>query len=507
MAHHGSHLHSQISRLLKARHRPEAHEGELSANETKDDPDSLIAEPLQKPDLPVSDLSSEVCDPLQNQTCLEDVTDIPDMPWKREPADSNQAAVATVVQVVDTKSHTLWQSTGADVPMTISHPTFGSLTRSGSSISTPAPIFSAPVSLLPATQPRISPSLQTSAPTSIPLISTQSGPTASPSSAASAAISSPSSTPLIISTTTTSSISSTPLTLAYSSHSSSENASTRSSSGHTTTPETNSVFGDPKETGTATSTGFGTGSSTGGLQPSSASGSPGQPGTPAIVGSVVGSVAGFAMLFVLLFYYLKRRKFFLRQIPDGLPSHDAGETREFTDNNPLFTASYFAPAFMKRWRHSAQEGTLSSDPSERGFQKISGRKIPSVLTAGGDGYGDGFEGDSPTIPEFMTGLSPTSPGGPRYPPSSHAPPRTNPFSSPLDPDYTQESAENGHGLTRPSPTYARSVNVATPTTVTPSYPILPPQSARPRAPPVPPRPEGQGRSIPSGSRFTESLDR
>jgi hypothetical protein len=131
---------------------------------------------------------------------------------------------------------------------------------------------------------------------------------------------------------------------------------------------------------------------------------------------------------------------------------------------------------MKRWRQSTMtmksESTVSSsNPSERGFQKISGRKIPPVLTHGGDGYGGGLNGDSPTIP----GFPPMSPaGGLTTSPSSQAPPTTSPYGMVLDTKYTQEAEERADSPVRPSPVHlpvSSSVNFGVATTVTPSHPI------------------------------------
>ncbi|KAF3022777.1 hypothetical protein E8E15_006715 [Penicillium rubens] len=193
----------------------------------------------------------------------------------------------------------------------------------------------------------------------------------------------------------------------------------------------------------------------------------------------------------------------------GARSREVVERRE--SNDPLFTASYLAPAFMKRWRQSTATtrsgSTVDSAPSERGFQKISGRKLPPVFTHGGDGYGGGLDGDSPTI----TGFPATSPAsGPIGSPSFYAPPPAQPYGMPLDSNYTREVEEHTPPA-QPNPVHlpiSNAVSVATPITVTPAQPIAQPQSAVPFAPP---RPDGLGRSLHSfdgsrSSRFTEVMD-
>ena len=60
------------------------------------------------------------------------------------------------------------------------------------------------------------------------------------------------------------------------------------------------------------------------------------------------------------------------------------------------TAPIAAAGLLGRLRPASAQtaNTADTGPSERGFQKISGRKLPSVLTAGGDGYGDSAAGPS-----------------------------------------------------------------------------------------------------------------
>ncbi|CAL5867568.1 uncharacterized protein PFLUO_LOCUS1787 [Penicillium psychrofluorescens] len=500
----------------------EEREGHSKADD-ENGPDSLAnSDPIRKPSLPVLDAlagESETCDPLQNVTCLEDIADA--TVWKRDsPETDHQVVVETVVQVVDAQNHTLWQSTGTDLPMTLSDPSFGTITISPSPASTA--VSSSSVSSSAVSSSTVSSSaegasvvLSSQPRTSQSFVSPTHSPTpvAGPSSSAPAVSAPAISTPLIGSATTTSAAKSTPLAhndpLSPIPVSSSETYSSSQTSSSTST--TTGFFGGSGNTGGSTGSGSGTTSPNDSSSGGSGSGSI-NPTTSKIVGGVVGTVAGVAVLVLLLFYYLRRRGFFVRnKSPARLGSHDeSAGTREMTSNNDSrFTASYFAPAFMNRWRSSAQttqtDSTLGSNPSERGFQKISGRKIPPVLLSGGDGYGGFSPEDSPTLPPGL--FSSTSP---RAPPSSHAPPPANPFSSPLDSHYTQEAEEPGAGVLRPSPARnpvpgSPNVAVSTPTAAQPQ------NVATPMAPPVPQRADGLGRSFPSfdgsrSSRFQESLD-
>ncbi|PYI17259.1 hypothetical protein BO99DRAFT_338104 [Aspergillus violaceofuscus CBS 115571] len=255
-----------------------------------------------------------------------------------------------------------------------------------------------------------------------------------------------------------------------------------------------------------------------------------------IAGGVVGGVAGAMVFVVLLWLLLRRRKrAILPQTRDALPAADmagtattegsitrsAEMTSRRSSNDPLFTASYFAPAFMQRWRQSHMTtrttDSVCSDSSERGFQKISGRKIPSVLHSGGDGYGGGVEQTSPTASEpSSTYAAPGSPVIPRSPPSQppSQPPLTTPYGMPLDTSYTREADEPVPVVKfRPSP--ARTVTGSSGgLNSEPSAPRMIPsvhvQVSGSLSPTMPKRPDALGRSHPSfdgsrGSRFTESI--
>lgn len=190
-------------------------------------------------------------------------------------------------------------------------------------------------------------------------------------------------------------------------------------------------------------------------------------------------------------------------------------TSRQSSHDPLFSASYFTPAFMMgHWRKSNQttgtDSTLASNPSERGFQKIAGRKIPSVLQSGGDGYGGGFGEAAPTGTEMSVSFQPTPPINIR-PPTSQ-PPTATPYGIPLDTNYTRENPESDpRPVIRPSPARtptASSTNIPSSAAATPPRSTPEPQNVL--SPSVPKRPDALGRSHPSldgsrGSRFTESI--
>ncbi|KAJ5728470.1 hypothetical protein N7493_004800 [Penicillium malachiteum] len=532
MARHG-HRHSRVDRMISAKHYMEVIEDEEELGEGSADlsaPTIHTVGTIQNPLSPPASLSSnDLCTPSPNNTCLKDLTDITeDLLARRQAETTSAATVQTVVQVVDTNSQTIWQSSGTEFPMTVSNSAFGEITFSASSVSSltnstmatsTATLASTPSNnststqstatskqRIPASSPRVFPVTGVQA-FSTPLISVASTTTTSLST------SSPPYENFYYSSPT-----STTFTFTYTGSSPSSSTNSYWSSTVQSSSSTN-VYGGAVQTGTGSSSGNGDGSGSSTNSGSSGSGSSISPTTSKIVGGVVGSIAGLALLIFCVLYFL-RRKGYLRNFMKGkgtqtLPSSDMGaagsmETAEREGHSNPFNAAYLAPAFMKRWRQStmttATESTIDSGSSERGFQKISGRKIPPVLTHGGDGYGGGLGGESPTIPDCLIGMSPTTPtGGPLSSFTNHGPPPTSPFGSPLDTTYTREAEETLAPL-RPSRVHlpvSSSVNFGIATTVNPSHHIAQPQSAMPL-----PRTDAVGRSHldgSRGSRFTESL--
>lgn len=547
---HGHFRHSRIGNLISARRRLQAELDEQHAGS-----DLLEDDSFQTPVLPATGmLPDENCDSSKNSMCFEHGMSESDsiLEKREETTSADPTSIETVLQIVDASSQTPFQSTTTGFPMTISHSTYAtdtlpssdSLTATATASVTASASASIDLGLLTsptptsATQPTPPPlsetpfsSISTNS-TQISLATTNSTsqlPSAIRSASATV-ISSPawSSTRLVTPSSSAPSVMTTSSQVHnYWSYSGSSGSSSSSSSPTSPTSSTDyttsssNVYGGSESTGSATSTG--TAPTTSETQASQDSTS--NPDTPKIVGGVVGSIAGLALILLLLFYYLRRRGFLMGKMgrPPMLGDAAAGagagagsRSREIVErresNDPLFTASYLAPAFMKRWRQSTATtrsgSTIDSAPSERGFQKISGRKLPPVFTHGGDGYGGGLDGDSPTVPGFPA----TSPGtGPMASPSFYAPPPTSQYGGmPLDSNYTREVEEHTPP-TRPNPVHlpiSSAVNVATPITVTPAHPVAQPQSAVPFAPP---RPDGLGRSLHSfdgsrSSRFTEVID-
>jgi len=216
--------------------------------------------------------------------------------------------------------------------------------------------------------------------------------------------------------------------------------------------------------------------------------------TPVVVGSVVGSVAGasliiLALLFILKWWKQKQNRMPLgdggatgnRTVTGGAPSGPSGG---MVERRSLIHAVPAALASLTGYKRPSQNAETNRDVSpaatgERGFYRVSGRKLPSVLRTGGDGYGD--DGNTLIAASFFRD-SQASYGGTSSPPSS--------------PGHPSRKRDSGIPVIRPSP-------ARTPVTQQGPFTMNPPPLN------VPPRRPGLGRSQPSHdshtSRFTEEV--
>ncbi|TGO07319.1 hypothetical protein BTUL_0292g00050 [Botrytis tulipae] len=248
------------------------------------------------------------------------------------------------------------------------------------------------------------------------------------------------------------------------------------------------------------------------------------PSTSTIVGGVVGGVAGLAAILFLLMFVLRWKKknggmLSLGSVPPsavagGGSSRGAGgiggsdsanqapgfsnqAPRSMTERRSLAMGVPAALASLSKNKRSSQNtatNTISSAGSERGFYRVSGKKLPSVLQHGGDGYAE-------PNPNTLSGSSFYPSGVPPIP-NSNTLSGTSFYrdsqgfyggqpSPPLEPT----NRDSGVPVMRPSP--AR-------TPVTEHGPFAEPPVA------TPPRPDLLGRSHPSQdgshpSRFTEEV--
>ncbi len=174
--------------------------------------------------------------------------------------------------------------------------------------------------------------------------------------------------------------------------------------------------------------------------------------------------------------------------PDGLPPQPSGG---MTERRSLAYGVPAALATLAGYKRSSQktetDRTISSTAdSERGFYRVSGRKLPSVLHTGGDGYGGGIDRNTLSGSSFYRDSQgfyggPGSPSSPSHPPAG-----------------TSIQRDSGVPVMRPSP-------ARTPVTEQSPFSVF---SAPPNPPPR--RPDVLGRSHPSqdgshASRFTEEV--
>ncbi|ETS76994.1 hypothetical protein PFICI_10868 [Pestalotiopsis fici W106-1] len=119
-----------------------------------------------------------------------------------------------------------------------------------------------------------------------------------------------------------------------------------------------------------------------------------------VAGSVIGAVAGLGLILIaalMLLRYKKRHGMRLsdgngglpgagnRAIGNGGPPNSPGGAGEMSQRStPFAVQSALASLTGKR----SSQRTIASGSTERGFQKVSGRKLPSVLQHGGDGYSE-----------------------------------------------------------------------------------------------------------------------
>lgn len=242
---------------------------------------------------------------------------------------------------------------------------------------------------------------------------------------------------------------------------------------------------------------------------SSASSAGGSSDVGRIVGGVVGGVAGFLVILLLAFLLLRWRKRqtqpagniqggFSRGIQATSGPRSAEMASQRSSNTPLA-----ASAVLGRWassssRRSGWREDSYVNPGERGFQKISGRKIPSVLHTGGDGYGDEIEEEnySQIRTPPLEATSPVSPisaigGGGNH---RHAPMRDDAIAAGI------AAGNSTIVVMRPSP-------ARTPTAS--SIDLMAPSQASQRGV-SPMRPDPLGRTLSRydgsrGSRFTEGI--
>ncbi|KAL8351886.1 hypothetical protein RB601_002279 [Gaeumannomyces tritici] len=292
-------------------------------------------------------------------------------------------------------------------------------------------------------------------------------------------------------------------------------STTRSSSSSTVSPSSTTTDGF----GNGGGSGGGPAAPTGAVpapEPASSSGTP----TPAIVGSVVGSICGVALLVFAIVFLLRWRKQQQqaghRRLGEGetAPPGSSGgfSTRMSQRASPFAVPSALAAlsggAAGAKQITSPQSSGGDGDAGKRGFYRVSGRKLPSVLQHGGDGYTNPHVSTMSDESEimyrdsqaFFTGAAPTrlAVGSPMRPESGIAVMNPGPARTPVagqSPHLEGSPTMSPPGPAPPTP----PSNLAAPRD------SLMPQPLRPMPPP--PRVDAIGRSRPSLDRSQASTSR
>ncbi|OAA40365.1 hypothetical protein NOR_05926 [Metarhizium rileyi] len=143
-----------------------------------------------------------------------------------------------------------------------------------------------------------------------------------------------------------------------------------------------------------------------------------------VIGGVVGAVAGVAFIGFLLMLFLRYKKKGSHTIfgsqSGGAASRALGDGTSGNSGSGGATAEWpavpgaVAAALVSLSGKRAPPASQSSESGERGFYRVSGRKLPSVLHNGGDGYSDPRGSAISDCSDYYRGsqaFEPTSTGG------------------------------------------------------------------------------------------------
>lgn len=128
--------------------------------------------------------------------------------------------------------------------------------------------------------------------------------------------------------------------------------------------------------------------------PSTSSSGLSSPNTPQVVGGIVGGVAGLAVILLVILFYLRRYRQQLRHRGELLgidrPERDPTHATSMRSSQTPLVAAVAAPFKKLRPGSSQTTTTAETGTSDRAFQRVAGRKIETVLSSGGDGYGSNY---------------------------------------------------------------------------------------------------------------------
>lgn len=199
--------------------------------------------------------------------------------------------------------------------------------------------------------------------------------------------------------------------------------SSRSTTAHSTYSTTSPIGGHNAPTGLSElptpSPSAGSGSAGGGNDDSS--GPTLSPQQKQVIGGVLGSVAGVAVLGLLLMLFLRYKK--RKGSQDLLSGQTAAVSRSLGNNAPdrgpgnsdmaerSAPSAAIASALATLTGRKSLSSSQPAPGGERGFYRVSGRKLPSILVNGGDGYTDPRESAASGTSDYFRGsqaFEPTS---------------------------------------------------------------------------------------------------
>ncbi|KAK7436321.1 hypothetical protein CaCOL14_004024 [Colletotrichum acutatum] len=428
-SYHHNHYHLHNQRAATPENANHHHRQLDDPSPTTPSPDAATSSSAAAPRIVVQTVSLiQIVDatgsPIQVQTIFPTAATVDASSTTSAALDLSIAAVPSSTSSTD--SSTTSSSTTNDSALSTPAPTTSSSTDSSTSqdisltsdpLSTPAPSEAAP-SLYPTLsgQSNSTISFLTSTNSSSTSVSTTTSLTSQLSSGTTSVTSS-----ILSSLSSTTWGSNSRSTATSTSASISTSGSSRLSTSTLTTSASQSPSNEATASGDGTAGGIGGGAagtaaptSTSTSDDSSGSGSPTPTGT--VVGSVVGSLAGAAFLVVLVFLALRWKKrtggrFRLSEASAGKrgiltgsggpPGGNSGgmvqRSLSFDPTTAAAGAGAGAGAMAVAHKPSSRRASEPSETGERGFVRVAGRKLPSVLQAGGDGYTDPREGTSAAV--------------------------------------------------------------------------------------------------------------
>jgi hypothetical protein len=138
---------------------------------------------------------------------------------------------------------------------------------------------------------------------------------------------------------------------------------------------------------------------------------------PAVIGGLIGGLAGIALILALALLFLRSKKRRYRRsrgsgpvLAGGAASRLSPSGGPVAEESSTWSLPGGSAGILKRFRPTTPqpETAIAAPPGEKGFYKVSGRKIPPVIGGGGgDGFGGGYKKEALDSPIDPYGLGPS----------------------------------------------------------------------------------------------------